>query len=266
MDTSTVLDFHLHLDVWGLVLALGLGYWYGVRRLALEFAPRGEEPLSPRQPWLFGLGLVLLVVVTSWPVHDIGERSLFMFHMTEHMVLSLLVPPLLLLGTPWWLIRIVVRPILGVVTFLTRPLLALVIFNVVLAALHAPTVVELMVTSSLFHFLAHSSLMVAAILMWWPVLGPIPDTPRLPPFQRMGYLFLQSLVPTVPASFLTLAEGTVYPVYEALPRLWDISVQTDQTVAGLIMKLGGGAVLWTAITITFFSWYAEEERVDAQLR
>jgi putative membrane protein len=100
-------------------------------------------------------------------------------------------------------------------------------------------------------------------MMWWPVIGPIPDTPRLAPFPRIGYLFLQSLVPTVPASFLTLATGTVYAVYEGLPRLWGISIQTDQTSAGLIMKFGGGLIIWIAITITFFSWFAEEERSNA---
>jgi len=263
MDTSEVLDFHLHLDSWGLAISLVIGYVYGVRRLAQHHAPRGEPAITARQPWLFGLGIVLMLAVSTWPLHDIGERSLFMFHMTEHMILSLAVPPLLLLGTPWWLIRLVVRPVLGAVKQLTRPLPALLMFNVVLAAIHAPQVVELMVTSQLFHFGAHAALLITATIMWWPVLGPIPDTPRLEPFQRIGYLFLQSLVPTVPASFLTLAEGTVYDIYETFPRLWGISVQTDQTVAGLIMKLGGGAILWTAITITFFTWFAEEERVEA---
>ncbi|MEE8331987.1 MAG: cytochrome c oxidase assembly protein [Acidimicrobiia bacterium] len=254
------LSFHMHWDVLGIVLALGVGYTYGLRLLMPTLAPRGEVAVTRRQRILFFSGLGLMAVVTSWPVHDIGSESLFMFHMTEHMVLALGVPPLLLLGTPWWLLRALVAPILPLIRFATRPLVALVAFNVTLAALHAPGVVELMVTNSLFHFAAHSILLVTAVQMWWPVVGPIPDTPRLEPFPRMGYLFLQSLVPTVPASFLTLSEKPLYKIYETLPRLWDISPLTDQTVAGLIMKLGGGAVLWTAIAITFFSWVADDER------
>ncbi len=259
-DTSEILAFHAHLDVWGLAVALGLLYEYGIRRLAGRYAPLGEPTVTTRQRWFFYGGLVAMVAVTSWPLHDIGEGSLFMFHMTEHMILALAVPPLILLGTPWWLMRLVVAPIMPAMRFLTKPLIALLAFNGVLAALHIPRVVELMVTSELFHLAAHGLLMLTAFLMWWPVIGPIPDLPRLPPFLRIGYLFLQSLVPTVPASFLTLAQGTVYKAYEQFPRLWDISIQTDQTVAGLIMKFGGGAVIWTAIAITFFSWFAEEER------
>ncbi len=258
--TSEVLAFHVHWDLLGLVAVLGLGYWYGLRRLTPHYAPQGEPAVTRRQQGFYYSGLAVLFLVTSWPFHDIGEGSLFMFHMVEHLAISLVVPPLLLLGMPWWFMRLLVRPILPVVRFLTRPLVALALFNATLALLHWSEIVRLMVQNDAIHFFAHLGLFVTAILMWWPVIGPIPDLPRLAPFPRMGYLFLQSLVPTVPASFLTLADGVVYPVYEAFPRLWGISVHTDQVVAGLLMKLGGGAVLWLSITIIFFTWFAEEER------
>ena len=203
------LSFHVHWDVLGIVTALGIAYVYGLRLLAPAYAPRGEVAVTRRQRILFFVGLGAFLAVTSWPLHDIGEESLFLFHMTEHMVLALVVPPLLLAGTPWWLLRRAVLPVMGAVRFLTRPLVALVSFNVTLAALHAPSVVEAMVTNSIFHLAAHVLLFLTATQMWWPVLGPIPDTPRLAPFPRIGYLFLQSLVPTIPASFLTLASAPV---------------------------------------------------------
>jgi putative membrane protein len=79
----------------------------------------------------------------------------------------------------------------------------------------------------------------------------------------MGYLFLQSLVPTIPASFMTFAEDVVYKAYENSPRLWGFDILTDQLVAGLIMKIGGGIVLWSAIAVIFFKWANAEERSDA---
>ncbi len=258
--TSEVLAFHLHWDLLGLVAFLGLGYWYGLRRLTAHHAPQGEPAVTRRQQGFYYSGLAVMFVVTSWPVHDIGESSLFTFHMIEHMALALVVPPLLLLGMPWWFMRLLVRPIMPAIRFATRPLIALAAFNATLAFLHWSVIVELMVTNQAFHFGAHLALFGTAVLMWWPVIGPIPDLPRLAPFPRMGYLFLQSLVPTIPASFLTLADGVVYPVYAEFPRLWGFDVHADQVVAGLIMKLGGGAVLWLAITIIFFTWFAEEER------
>lgn len=255
-----VLAFHIHGEVVGLLAALVVYHVYGVRLLAPRLAPHGEPAVTSRQRFCYFAGVVLLGAVTSWPIHDIGDGSLFTFHMIEHMVIAFVAPPLLIAGTPWWLLRATVRPVMGVLRVLTKPLVALFLFNVTLAALHWTVAVELMLTNGFFHFGAHLVLLVTAILMWWPVLGPIPDLPRLSPFPRIGYLFLQSLVPTVPASFLTLASGVVYHVYEGTPRLFGWSLQTDQTIAGLVMKLGGSAVLWTAIAWTFFAWFAEEEK------
>lgn len=255
---SEVLEFHIHGDAVGLILALVLYHTYGIKRLADTFAPRGESVVTARQRTMYFTGVALLAVVRTWPFHDIGEGSLFTFHMTEHMVMAFAVPPLLLAGTPGWLLAATVRPILRILRFLTKPIVALVLFNSVLAALHWTTAVELMITNSAFHLLAHGALLTTALLMWWPVLGPIGELPRLSPFPRMGYLFLQSLVPVIPASFLTLAQEPLYEIYEKLPRMWGISAVNDQAIAGLVMKLGAGLVLWGAIAWTFFAWYAEE--------
>lgn len=255
-----LLAWHPHFDVWVLLGVIVVGYAWGIRRFRNRYAPQGEPAITRRQIATFGLGIALWWVVSDWPIHDIAEGSLFSFHMLEHLVLALAVPPLLLLGTPWWFLRLVCRPFLGVLRFLTKPVVALLMFNAALALLHAPRVVELMVTNEAFHFAAHSSLMITATLMWFPVLGPIPDLPRLAPLGRIGYLFALSILPTIPAAWLTFARQPVYPVYETMPRLWGISVVDDQMVAGLIMKLGGGLFLWTIIAVIFFRWFAEEQR------
>lgn len=257
---SDVVSFHIHFDVLGIVIALAVGYEYSVRKLAAHYAPRGEVPVTKLQRALFYTALASMLIVSTWPIHDLGESSLFMFHMVEHLGLSLVIPPLLLYGTPWWLIRLIVMPILPAMRILTKPLVALFLFNATLALIHVPSILERMLESEPFHFVAHTVLFLTAILMWWPVVGPIPDLPRLQPFQRMGYLFLQSLVPTIPASFLTLGESALYPIYETFPRLWGISAHSDQVIAGLIMKIGGGMLIWGFIAGIFFSWWAEEQK------
>jgi putative membrane protein len=266
VSLSEVAPFHLHLDVYGVVIAAAVFYEYAIRRLAATHAPRGEAPVRRHQRPLFYAGLLTIAIVSGYPMHDIGENSLFIFHMVEHLGLTLIAPPLLLYGTPWWLIRMVVKPVLPVLAVLTRPFVALFVFNATLAFIHVPAVLEAMLASSLVHFGLHALLFATAILMWWPVVGPIPDLPRLQPFQRMGYLFLQSLVPTIPASFLTLGETPLYPVYETFPRLWEISAQIDQVIAGLIMKLGGGLILWGFIAGVFFTWWADEQRFNRPVR
>jgi putative membrane protein len=257
---TEVAPFHLHLDVVGVLAAMILLYEYGIRRLAEFHAPRGETIVTRRQRVAFYAGIFSLYVVSTWPIHDIGENSLFMFHMVEHLVFGLIAPPLLLIGTPWWLIRMVVKPVLPALKLLTKPIVALALFNGMLGLIHVPGVLNLMLESEFAHFALHGLLFLAGILMWWPIIGPIPDIPRLPPFLRMGYVFLQSLIPTIPATFLAFGESPLYPVYETFPRLWGISALDDQVMAGLIMKLGAGILLWGFIAWIWFSWWNEEQR------
>jgi putative membrane protein len=268
METITVADipFHLHPDIIAVAVGLPIAYWYAIRRLGPLYAAEGDPPVTRRKVAWFAFGMISFAVVEGWPFHDIAEQSLFSVHMIEHLVLTLVVPPALLKGMPEWLLGLLVRPVLPVVRFLTRPLIALVAFNATLGFLHAPTTIELMLTSDWAHFGLHAVLIMTAFFMWWPVIGPIPEIPKLSPFPAMGYLFGQSLVPTIPASFLTFADDPVYPVYETLPRLWGIGVMDDQLVAGLLMKIGGGLLIWGVITWIFFTWAAEEDRAAARRR
>ncbi|MCA1703539.1 MAG: cytochrome c oxidase assembly protein, partial [Actinobacteria bacterium] len=94
---------------------------------------------------------------------------------------------------------------------------------------------------------------------WWPVLDPLPETRRLSQPGKMLYLFGQSILPTVPASFLTFGDTPLYHFYESVPRLWGIDALTDMRIAGLVMKIGGGLLLWTVIAIIFFKWNSDEE-------
>ena len=106
---------------------------------------------------------------------------------------------------------------------------------------------------------AHTSLVVAGLVMWWPVLSSVPELPRLAYPLQMGYLFLQSLVPAVMASFITFSDRVVYQAYAEAPRIWGISPIADQQIAGGIMKLLGTVILWSFITVVFFKWYEREE-------
>lgn len=144
-----------------------------------------------------------------------------------------------------------VRPVLA---RLARPLVALAVFNLVLVVSHWPALVEMYVTNDAAHFGMHVLWVGSGLLVWLPVLSPIPEYPRLSEPLQMGYLFLSSVIPTSPASFLTWADGPFYDVYANAPRLRGISAITDTQAAGLVMKLGGGLLLWSIITVIFFRW------------
>ena len=105
------------------------------------------------------------------------------------------------------------------------------------------------------HYGLHVLLVAASLLMWMPVCGPVPEL-RLSLPGQMVYLFLMSIVPTVPAAWLTFAEGVVYSAYDIPERLWGISATDDQQIAGLLMKLVAGVYLWALIVVLFFKWAA----------
>jgi len=85
----------------------------------------------------------------------------------------------------------------------------------------------------------------------------------------MLYLFLQSLLPTIPASFLTFSSVPIYPIYGNAALAYGLTAVADQTIAGVIMKVVGGFLLWATIAMIWFRWTKQErdwERLEASLR
>jgi putative membrane protein len=253
--------WHPHPDVWLLLVVLTGGYVWAIRRIGPHKVHPIDRVVSRRQVFAFAAGLLTIWIAADYPIHDISEGYLYSVHMVQHLLLSLVAPPLLLVGTPDWMLRSLLgRRGIAVARFVTRPLIALVLFNTVIAVSHIPRVVELAATSEPFHFGAHAVLVGTALCMWSPVVNPLIELPKLAYPPRMFYLFLQSLVPTVPASFLTFGQTVLYKTYADGPSLWGISPITDQRTAGLLMKIVGGAILWSVIAWYFFKWYSVEER------
>lgn len=255
------MSWHPHPDVWLVMIGIYAGYLWILRRVGPHHVSPGDSPASRSQVAAFTLGVLSMWLVADWPVHEIAEDYLFSVHMVQHLVFSLVSAPLLLLGTPGWLARLILPPkfLLAGMRLLTKPVVALLLFNGFLVFSHWPAFVNLVASNEPAHFLAHAALVAVSLVMWWPVLSPVAEVPRLSHPGQMLYLFLQTIVPTVPASFLTFARVPLYEVYAAAPRLFGISAVTDQMTAGLIMKLGGGFFLWGIIAILFFRWSSKED-------
>jgi putative membrane protein len=255
------IGWHPHPDVWALCLVLLGGYWAALRRWGPNQVSPGEPPATRGQAASFVLGVVTLLVAADWPVHELAEERLLSVHMVQHLLMSLVAPPLLLAGTPGWLLRRLLRPrwLFATVRQLARPLPALLLFNGFIAVSHWPVLVEAAVRSEPAHLALHTALVSTALLMWMPVLSPIVEIPRLRYPGQMLYLFAQSIVPTVPASFLTFAAEPIYPFYGVAATLIGVDPVVDQRIAGLVMKLVGGFILWGFIAALFFRWHAQEE-------
>jgi putative membrane protein len=218
------------------------------------------EATSAHNRRLFLAAMAVLFVGSEWPLHDLAEHTWYTAHMVQHLLYTLIAAPMLIAGIPAWMWRRALAPTWAERTWrtITRPVVATVIFNGVLLFTHWPAIVDAAVVHEPLHFLLHVVLLGSAIVMWWPIMSPLPELPPLTPPVQMLYLFVQSLVPMVPASFLTFAHQPLYHVYETFPRVFGVSALTDQLVAGLSMKLLGTMVFWTFIGTIFFRWERRE--------
>jgi putative membrane protein len=207
----------------------------------------------------FAAGIGVLFGALTGPIHDLSDYYLFSAHMVQHLLLAFAMPPLLLHGTPGWMLR----PLLGgprvlrVGRFLTRPSSAFAAFNLVLVAWHLPPAYNLAMDHHPVHVVAHLMIMAVSVLLWWPVLSPLSELPRAPYPVQLLYLFVVGLPMVVVSIFITMADQVLYPYYAAAPRVWpSLGPHADQHLGGLIMWIPGGLVFLTAISVVFFRWQA----------
>jgi putative membrane protein len=250
-------QWSIQLDVLLLCIVLLYGYFYIVSSLRYRVIDAGRVKRS--QIVYFTAGVAVIYFAAGGPLHDLADGRLVSAHMLQHLLLMMVVPPLFLAGIPSWVWQALLRRpgVLATGKLITKPLIALGLVNAVFLFTHLPEAVDLQLKSSVFHLSVHTFQVIAGILMWWLILSPVAELPRLTYPLQMGYLFLQSLIPSVFAGVFTFAEGAVYDAY-AQPY-WGIEVIEDQQISAAIMKMGGTLILWSFIGYAFFKWFAKEE-------
>ncbi len=267
MAPLQVVDFswtqwHAHPSVIvGLLLFVG-AYLLGVGPLRNRY--QWGPPVEGWRATTFLLGVLVLMAALLSPIHDLGERYLFSFHMLQHMLLMLVFPPLVLIGTPPWLLRPLLknRMVKEAASFITRPVAAFLIFDAVLVFWHVPGLYDLALRERNIHIVEHITFIGAAVLMWWPVLSPMPELPRAPYIGQMAYLFLVPTVSAILGAFITFSESVWYDLYAEAPRIWEISAKTDQEIGGLLMWVPGGIVFMGALIVVFLIWASKSESSD----
>lgn len=257
------------LDVTLLCVGLVAGYVGLVRRHGQLMAPRaGDRAVTTRQVVFFATGVVLFWAVDGWPMAALSEH-LFSVHMVQHVLQAFVIPPLLLLGIPHWMGDVIVRGprVRRAVRALTHPVFAGLAFNLVLLGTHAPQAIAWQLESNLFHAADHLLVIGTGLLMWSNLYSPVPEVRRpLNELPQMVYLFLMTLLPTIPSAFLVFGESALYPAYAVVSRPWNVGVLDDMQVGGLIMKLGVGFYLWIIIAVKYFRWAAAQERAERATR
>lgn len=226
----------------------------------------GAQPVPPLRVMSFLLAMATALIALLSPLADLSDNFLFSAHMVEHLLITMIMPPLLLLGVPGWMLRPLITQsplLLRIGRALTNPIVAFLSFNVVFLGYHMPIFYDLSLASSQLHALFHIAFMLTAMLTWWPVLSPLAELPPLSPAVQMLYLFLQTLPSQAVGAFFTFSTSNFYPAYQSAPRVWAWLTPTiDQQLGGLIMWVIGGTYFLGAFVVVFLRWVATNERQE----
>jgi putative membrane protein len=202
---------------------------------------------SRRQAAWFALAL-LVILFTHTAIDEFADDRIFFMHMLQHLLQTFVIPPLLLLGTPGWMLRpwVMSRPIRPFARLFTNPLVAFFLFSTVFVTAHFPAVFDLMCRNEDFHIFLHLCFMVSGVLMWWPLLSPLPEMLLIPM--------------TAVAAPITLASHVIYPWYLEGPHGWGLRPMDDQILGGLLMWVGQGTYLMGVFTAIFYKWSRQEDQ------
>jgi putative membrane protein len=256
-----------------------LGLVYAWRWRAALSPSRGVSPLAPpgqavhpgrAKPVLFVSGLLLMLFSLNGWLHDLSDSYLFTAHMIQHLLLAVGVAPLLIMGTPGWMLRPVLRyrAVDRLARWLSNPIVCFGIFNVTLIGWHLPPLYNAAMAHHSLHIVQHLVLLVASVIMWWPVLSPMPELPRLSYPGQMLYLFLMTIPMSLISVSIAYSGSILYPIYASAPRVMRLSPMEDQMLGGLTMWIPGGLYFFTVISVIFFRWQQAgglDSRASAQV-
>ncbi len=264
-DVGLDADFWLRSWNWqpsiilGTIVVIGL-YLYATGPLRERFFP--QESLSVRQAILFLLGVNIIFLSLFSPLDALGDDYLFSAHMVQHLCLTIVGPPLLVAGTPAWLVQPLLRKpqLLRIGRFLTYPLVAFILYNANFWLWHVPTLYDMTLYDPNLHLLEHLTFIVLSVIYWWPVFSPMTEgLPRLGMGGQILYIFLGGM-PTVALGAGLTFSSPLYTPYIYAPRLWGISAATDQQLGGLIMWVPANIAYIVVASVLFLRWMLAQER------
>jgi cytochrome c oxidase assembly factor CtaG len=257
-------DFRAYPGIWLLVALAGTAYLVASLR---HHDDRPRTPAERRKPVWFALGLLLFWLSTDWPVGTLGAGYLASVHMLQYMLYTLAVAPLLLLGTPDWMVRPIVERMKldEALRILAKPVVAGVTYNIVLIATHAPWTVDHLRVNQFGSMAMDLVWLLSGFVLWTPLISPLRELRHPSPAVRCVYLFLASgAIPMLPGGILTFSELPLYSTYELAPRVYGIDATSDQQTAGILMKVGSIPIVWSVIFVIFVKWAMHDQGTSVE--
>jgi putative copper resistance protein D len=264
------------VDLWIPVILLGFAYWKAAD-IVRRRHPDNPVPRWRLWSWMAGLGAILLALGSPIEFYD---TTLFSVHMVQHLLLTFVAAPLLVLAAPITLLLRVATPearkrwILPVlnsraVKVIGHPLVAWGLFAGVMWFTHFSPLFDAALDDYALHRLEHALFLGSAMLFWWPVIGADPSPYRMGYPARLLYVALGMPLSSFLGLVIFSARTVLYEHYETLARDWGMTPLQDQAWAGGIMWAGGDFFFVLALVLLVAAWLRHEEaegkREDARL-
>lgn len=248
----------------------------------------GSEAVSIRKKVSFVTGVIVYYLTQGGPLELLGHL-MFSAHMTVMILAYLIAPPLILLGVPAWMARRVLemRIIGRAIAFITKPLLSVLVFNILFSFYHMPDIHDQIMTNYTLHTVYYFALLIAAFMMWWPIFTPIKEINGLSELKKIGYIFANGVLITPACALIIFADHALFATYSD-PNVWAVAMgycipagsaaildnfsgpeffaifspQEDQQLGGVIMKVAQELIYGSTLAYVFFNWYIHERKQD----
>lgn len=244
-----------------------------------------SKPLTTKQGFLFVLAMIILYAIKGSPL-DIMAHLLFYIHMTQMAALVLMVPPILIIAIPPWFWRKLLSYSLihNIFGLLTKPLIALIIFNGLFSFYHIPLIFDHVMQNIWLHSGYSFLLFIVAILMWWPLINQLPEYQSISGIKKVGYIFADGILLTPACALIIFAGNPLYATYSD-PHVWgkvmslcvgasnfsnlnitgpemfsSMSIIHDQQLGGVLMKVLQEIIYGIVLGHVFFEWYDQDKK------
>lgn len=229
-----------------------------------------EHPVAGRQRWAFLAGLAVVAVALQSGIARY-DTTLFSLHMVQHLLLTLVAPPLLALAAPVTQIlraapagrrQQVLLPILHsrVVSLIGHPIVAWLVFTAVMWGTHFSPIFDRSLEDRFLHDLEHGLYLGAGLLFWWPLVALDPAPRRMGHAARIAFVFMQMPQNSFLAMAILFAGSPLYAHYATLGTPYGIAALADQRLAAGIMWFFGDVIFLIATLAVLAGWMRDETR------
>jgi len=233
-----------------------------VRRFGRARREAGGRGSGPRQAAFFAAGMLALLIALVSPIDALGEDYLFAAHMLQHVLLGDIAPALLLLSLSRVILRPATRRLMRVEKALgplASPWTGIGIWLFLMYLWHVPAMYDAALTHPVVHLLEHTAFFSAGLMVWWPIVQPVPMRRRLTGMQTLAYIATAKVGLAALGLYLTWSSGVLYDYYESVPRVWGLTAIGDQNTGGAIMMVEQSLTFVIGLVFLFSRMLSDSE-------